>query len=204
MVATASHLRQTDSSSSKLALIKAERDELKVSLLELEREKRSFKECYDLLAREKASLEDNMTALDGLRLEEDIARRKVAYEDLGWLLQKGIVQVVDKIFESNEFALGVKRMKMACLIASVENGKQVIQEQVATRKLIFGEMDATAKHAQAIHAAIKSFMETNFASYLRLGELDIGGLRQMCDDPNSEEGHLEGGSSQVGPSSTPN
>ncbi|CAH1447150.1 unnamed protein product [Lactuca virosa] len=62
---------------------------------------------------------------------------------------------------------------------------------------------ATAEHAQAMHDVIKSFMEMDFASYLLLGELDIGGLRQICDDPDSEEGHPEGGTSHAGPSSTP-
>ncbi|CAH1415542.1 unnamed protein product [Lactuca virosa] len=91
---------------------------------------------------------------------------------------------------------------MACVVAGVENGKQMIRAQVAYGKFVSGEPDATVENAQAMHAAIKSFMETDFSSYVRLGELDIGGLRQMCDDPDSEEGHLEGGSSHVGPYST--
>lgn len=65
MVATASRLRQSDSSFGELALIKVERDELKVRLLELEGEKWSFEECFDLLAGEKASLEDKVAGLDG-------------------------------------------------------------------------------------------------------------------------------------------
>ncbi|CAH1412212.1 unnamed protein product [Lactuca virosa] len=92
---------------------------------------------------------------------------------------------------------------MSCVASGVENGKQVIREQVVAEKFVFREKDATLEHAQAMHAAIKSFMETEFASYLCLGELDIGGLRQICDDPESEEGHLEGDPSHAGPSSTP-
>lgn len=83
-------------------------------------------------------------------------------------------------------------MKMARVVAGVENGKQVIREQIVVGKFVSEEPDATTKHAQAMHAAIKSFMEPDFASYLRLGELDIWGLRQMCGDLDSEEGHLEG------------
>lgn len=48
------------------------------------------------------------------RLEGKIASRKAADEDFRWLLQRGIVRVVDKDVESTEFALGVKQMKMAC------------------------------------------------------------------------------------------
>lgn len=97
-------------------------------------EKRSFEERYDLLAGEKVSLEDQVATLDGSverfsqrievlveekrvlesqadctnkRLEEEIARRKVAEEDLGWLLQKGIVRVVDKVVESISLCWGL-------------------------------------------------------------------------------------------------
>ncbi|CAI9292546.1 unnamed protein product [Lactuca saligna] len=87
--------------------------------------------------------------------------------------------------------------------AGMENGKQVIREQVAARKFVSRELDVAAEHAQAMHDAIKFFMETDFASYLRLGELDIGSLCQICNDTDSEEGHPEGGASHVGPSSTP-
>ena len=64
-------------------------------------------------------------------------------------------------------------------------------------------LNVTVEHAQAMHATVKSFMETDFASYLRLGDLDIAGLHQLCDDPDTEEGQPEGGSSHTGTSSTP-
>lgn len=57
-------------------------------------------------------------------------KRKNAEDDLGWLLQKEIIHVVDKLVESYEFLMGVKRMKMACMAAGVENGKHEIREQV--------------------------------------------------------------------------
>ncbi|CAI9301355.1 unnamed protein product [Lactuca saligna] len=148
IVATASRLRQSDSSSGELVLSKVERDELKVRLLELEGEKRSFEERYDVLAGEKASLQD--------QLEEEIARRKVVEEDLGWLLQKGIVRVVDKVVKSAEFSLGVRQIKMACVAIGVENGKQVILEQVVDR-IVFREPDTTVEHAQVMHATVKIF-----------------------------------------------
>lgn len=104
MTVTTSRLPQVSSSSSELALIKSERDELRARLLELEGEKRSFEECC-LWAGEKVSLEEQVATLDGSverfshqfkvfveekrvlegqadcsnkRLEEEIARKKVA------------------------------------------------------------------------------------------------------------------------------
>lgn len=31
-----------------------------------------------------------------------------------------------------------------------------------------------------MHVSMKAFVEMDFASYLRLGELDLVGLRQLC------------------------
>lgn len=46
---------------------------------------------------------------------------------------------------------------------------------------------------QAMHASVRSFMETDFASLFHLGELDLEGLRPLCHDPNIEDNHPEGG-----------
>ena len=78
----------------------------------------------------------------------------------------------------------------------------MIREQAATGKFITEELDTTVEQTQAMHAVVKSFMETDFASYLCLGELDIGGLLWMCDDPNTQEGRPEGDSFHTRHSST--
>lgn len=54
-----------------------------------------------------------------------------------------------------------------------------------------------------MHIAVKSFMETNFASYLLLGELDMEGLHQLCRDPDVKGDHPEDNSSEAGTSSNP-
>lgn len=115
----------------------------------LEGVKHSFQERYDLLAGEKASLEDKVVGFDksvepfsqyievlveekmefedqvdhaNRKLGEEMARRKSVEDDLGWLLQRAIIRVVDKVVESSEFAMGVKRMKMVWMAVGVENG----------------------------------------------------------------------------------
>ncbi|CAH1412329.1 unnamed protein product [Lactuca virosa] len=50
--------------------------------------------------------------------------------------------------------MGVKWMKMACMAAGVENGKQEIREQVVTGKFVPGEAVATTEHTQAMHVGI--------------------------------------------------
>ena len=51
-----------------------------------------------------------------------------------------------------------------------------------------------------MHAFVKAFIEIDFASYLRLGELDMEGLFQLCSDSDAKDSQVEGGSSYVGAS----
>ncbi|CAH1430253.1 unnamed protein product [Lactuca virosa] len=80
---------------------------------------------------------------------------------------------------------------------------QAVCEQVVTGKFVFGEPSVVVEHTQGMHDAVKSFMETDFASYLRLGELDMEGLRQLCRDQDAKGDHPEGDSSKTRPSSNP-
>ena len=64
------------------------------------------------------------------------------------------------MLESVEFSLGVRRMKVVCMAAGVEGCKQAIYEQVSAWKFIFGEPSTILEHTLAMHAAVKSFMET--------------------------------------------
>ncbi|CAI9291660.1 unnamed protein product [Lactuca saligna] len=63
-----------------------------------------------------------------------------------------LVQVVDRVVKSSKFVLGIRRVKAACMAAGVEMGKQV------------------------------GFFETDFMSYLRLGELGLVDLHQLCSE----------------------
>ncbi|CAH1427946.1 unnamed protein product [Lactuca virosa] len=77
-------------------------------------------------------------------------------------------------------------MKVACMDASVEGGKHVVWD-----------------YTQVMHASVKTFMETDFSSYLHLGELDIEGLRRLCIDSEVEDNQPKGSSSKGGSSSSP-
>ncbi|CAH1413742.1 unnamed protein product [Lactuca virosa] len=94
-------------------------------------------------------------------------------------------------------------MKAACMALRVEGGKQVIRDQTATRKFRSGEPSTLLEHTQAMHVDVKSFLETDFACYLHLGELDMEGFRQLCNYPNVEGKHLEADTYGARPSSTP-
>ncbi|CAH1446248.1 unnamed protein product [Lactuca virosa] len=94
-------------------------------------------------------------------------------------------------------------MKASCMAIEVEGGKQVIREQIVTGKFVPGEPSTLLEHTQAMHAEVKPFLETDFASYLHLGELDIKGLHQLCIDSDAKGKHLEAKTYRAQPSSTP-
>lgn len=65
MVVVAQHLCKVSLDSGELSSVRAERDDLRENLLELEKENHAFEECYDPMSREKSSLEERVATLDG-------------------------------------------------------------------------------------------------------------------------------------------
>ncbi|CAH1452155.1 unnamed protein product [Lactuca virosa] len=51
-----------------------------------------------------------------------------------------------------------------------------------------------------MHAELKSFLETDFASYLHLGDLDMESLLLLCSDPDVERECPKGSTFGVGSS----
>ncbi|CAH1439982.1 unnamed protein product [Lactuca virosa] len=86
--------------------------------------------------------------------------------------------------------------------AGVEGGRQVVKEQVASGRFDPQEPSNMVKLTQSMHASVKTFMETDFASFLHLSELDLEGLRQLCRDPGADENPPEGDPLKVGSSSS--
>ncbi|CAH1418243.1 unnamed protein product [Lactuca virosa] len=87
--------------------------------------------------------------------------------------------------------LGDTPSVVVCVAAGIEKGKQVVRAWLNGSSPGSSDPDAAAQSVGAMHAAIKAFGETYFASYLRLGELDLDNLRQMCSE---EEEHVSDGS----------
>lgn len=92
-------------------------------------------------------------------------------------------------------------MKGPCVAAGIEGAKQVVQDQVATTKFDPGEPSAVIQKTQAMHASVKSSIETEFASYLYMGELDLEGICQLCSNLDTEQSPPEGSSLNDEPSS---
>lgn len=80
------------------------------------------------------------------------------------------------------------------------SGKHAIREQVAVGKFIPDKLSTLLEDTEAMHSELKSFLETDFASYLHLGELDMEGLRLLCSDHDVEGEFPEGSTSRAEPS----
>ncbi|CAI9289004.1 unnamed protein product [Lactuca saligna] len=158
-------------------------------------------ECFS--QRIEALVEEN-NVLEGRveeqhrKLEAEELRRKAVEDDVMLLLYKGVVRVVDKVVERVEFSLEVRRMKVTYIVSNVEGGKQVVRKQVVGGKFDSGESTSTLELTQAMQASVKAFMEMEFTSYFHLCELDLGGLYQLCNDPEVEDVASEHDPSKVG------
>ncbi|CAI9291980.1 unnamed protein product [Lactuca saligna] len=63
----------------------------------------------NLVSEKEASAKRFTLQYDQFTIE--VSRRKILEDDLVWVIQKGVVSVVDRVFESSEFALGIHRVK---------------------------------------------------------------------------------------------
>lgn len=107
------------------------------------------------------------------------------------------------MIDSVELPLRVQRMKATFITSNMEGGKQVVQEQIVTGKFTPRNPSTIVEYTHTMHASVKTFMETDFSSYLHLGEHAMEGLFQLCNDRDVEENQHEGSSYKVRPSSSP-
>ncbi|CAI9280330.1 unnamed protein product [Lactuca saligna] len=100
LVVSASRLHYMGADLVELAAVKSEHDELAEKVWLLEEERCNFDERYLVLSGEKIVAE-----------------------------AQGVVQVVDRVVENSEFVLGIHYVKVTCVAAGVEKGKQVERMQ---------------------------------------------------------------------------
>ncbi|CAH1417872.1 unnamed protein product [Lactuca virosa] len=108
---------------------------------------------------------------------------------------KTIVAGVDRVVESSEFVPGIRRVKAVCVVIGVERGKQAALVFSSSSGSGRSEPGVVAQSTDPMHAAIRAFVETDFTSYLRLGELGLSDLRHLCseeEDTVPDDG-VEGG-----------
>ncbi|CAI9287898.1 unnamed protein product [Lactuca saligna] len=200
LVVAVGHLRYIGADVAKRAAVKSERDELVEKVWLLKEERHKFDKRYLMLSGEKTVVEAQEANLDGevdllsqqvqnlvsekealakrLALRDnqftfEVSMRKILEADLAWVLHKGVVLAVDHVVECSEFALGIHCVKAVCVAAGVGKGKTLWHNLLMQCMLPLGH-----------------FAEMDFVSYLRLGELNLVDLRQLC---SNEEEHVPDG-----------
>lgn len=71
-------------------------------------------------------------------------------------------------------------MKAACVAANVERGEQAALVLSSSSDSGPSKSGAIAWSTDVMYAAIRDFTKTDFMSYLRLGELGLVNLCQIC------------------------
>ncbi|CAH1433138.1 unnamed protein product [Lactuca virosa] len=83
---------------------------------------------------------------------------------------------------------------VACVAAGIKSGKQVARGWPTSGGLGLSEPNGVARSVEAMQASIRAFAETDFVSYLRLGELGLANLRQLYSEEEelASDGGVEG------------
>ncbi|KAL7584393.1 hypothetical protein Lser_V15G42406 [Lactuca serriola] len=135
-------------------------------------------------------------------LEQDVVDREWEVEVLkvncSWLLQVGLVHVMEKLLEHPEFTGGISRIRHAAFVVGEESGWANLKAQVDAGTYDPSTSDSRSSHSSVLDDALLAFATMDFASFLGLGNLDIDGVRALCTFDDSEEGLGELGLGTVG------
>ncbi|CAH1432269.1 unnamed protein product [Lactuca virosa] len=101
-------------------------------------------------------------------------------EDLRCLLKEGVVGVVDKVIELHEFLHGIGRIKNNCWCAGEESGPDGVRKEIVVGTFDAGPARSSSSHNGGMAEDIDAFLSCDYATLLKLGELDLEGLKRLC------------------------
>ncbi|CAI9304357.1 unnamed protein product [Lactuca saligna] len=101
----------------------------------------------------------------------------VARGNLLWMLEKGVVCIIDKVIESAKFANGIWDVCEACEALGFEKGKRMGGRSASAGEPKVPDPGCVARRAEKVDVALSSLAETYFVGLFCLGELDYDGFR---------------------------
>ena len=119
---------------------------------------------------------EKLTSL--LQSDVDVVRR-----DLDWLLNVGVVRIVDKLIEHPDFTNAISLICHVAFMAGVES-IQKASGGGGGGEAVVGM--SSVGPVVGINDALLSFASMDHASLLGLGEVGIEGLRELCSFGGSE------------------
>lgn len=166
----------------------------------LEGENRSLVSEKSVLEDVRSALEGQVESLtqanEGLMIQNEILERdlidheqelEVLRVDRNWLLQVGLVCVMDKLLEHPEFTCGVSRIHHATFVAGEESGWANLKAQVDAGTYDPSASDSRSSHSSALDDALLDFATMDFVGLLGLGHLDVDGVRALCAFDEGED-----------------
>ncbi|CAI9298177.1 unnamed protein product [Lactuca saligna] len=158
---------------------------IREELYDSEADHRVLSEQNCFVAYEKSSLEDHFPTLeDQTECQSQLARAGVdgvvARGGLQWMLEKGVVHVIDKVIDSVEFSNGIQGVREACEALRFEKGKQLGGCSTIAGEPEVLDPSRVTRRAEDMDTTLSFFAETNFVGLFRLGKLDYDGFHQFC------------------------
>ncbi|CAI9303718.1 unnamed protein product [Lactuca saligna] len=121
------------------------------------------------------------------RCQRQLARARVdgavARGSLKWMLEKGVVHVIDKVIKSMEFASGIQGIHNAFEALVFEKGKQLGGCSTISGESEAPEPGCGVRRTEEVDTALSSLAETDFVGLFHPGELDYDSFRQFFHRP---------------------
>ncbi|KAI3778064.1 hypothetical protein L2E82_07060 [Cichorium intybus] len=154
------------------------------SLQVVGKEAAQLKERLSVLGREKTELQDALAGRDRVAQAKTQALEE-AEADLSWLLTTGVVGVVDLVLKSRDFGMGVHRLKEVCMAAGQAQGySRAIKDMKAGKEIAPEEEEPALDLSLEVDEAVDAFMNVDYATSFKLGELGVPDLKALLDPSN--------------------
>ncbi|KAI3504146.1 hypothetical protein L1887_32691 [Cichorium endivia] len=181
-------------------------EELRGEVARLEKKSRDFDLKYELLMSEKMSVEEQLSGtqerLDKVSeenealmiraesfdaescekdrlLEEGAAALAKAEGDLRWVVEEGMVRVVEKVFKIPELIHGVNRIRRTSFIAGEDAGRRALRQELNIAGPDVEEGSSSSNYAHEVKDAMEEFATLDYAGLLRLGQLSVEELKEL-------------------------
>lgn len=158
------------------ASYRAREVELKHQIDELEKNVHDSDQRYALLASEKTIVEEIRSLLEAKvdSLTEALCR------DKDWLLQVGVMCIMDKLNEHMEFTSMVSQIRHAAFFTGEEFGHCGLKADVDSSAYDPNSSDSRSSHTTRLNDALFDFATIDHASLLGFGHLEMEEMRQIC------------------------
>ncbi|CAH1451275.1 unnamed protein product [Lactuca virosa] len=141
----------------------------------------SSRQQLELLAGDKMTLQEHCAQVDS-KLDDNLQKN----ETLNIRVESLEIELLDreKLLHNHEAKLSRlgRCIKDMCFSAGEESDREALHKEVVAKMFDPSAISSTSSHSREMVDATDSFIYCDYASMMKLGSLDIIGLRQLCVD----------------------